>query len=223
MHNEEIIEEYRGEYESSLTNEICAALAKAQGEMSSVDTDSVNSHFKNAYASLNNILRAIRPVLAAHGLSITQQLISDKEGNFAYMHTKLRHSSGQWIGCRLKIVNQKNDYHGLGSAITYLRRYSLCALLGISVGKDEDDDANEAVSYQQQQYNEHHPRATLSPSTIVITEEELDDLLEESMGYPELVETIYKKLNITTLAQMKRSFFKDAIKFLRESKNKLRK
>jgi hypothetical protein len=62
------------------------------------------------------------------------------------VESRIIHTSGEWIATTVTIPVTKPDAHGLGSALTYGRRYSVSALLAISA--DEDDDANEAVKAQ---------------------------------------------------------------------------
>ena len=58
------------------------------------------------------------------------------------VETLISHSSGEWINSICHAPVSKQDAQGVGSAITYLRRYSLAAMCGIA---QEDDDANSAV------------------------------------------------------------------------------
>lgn len=117
--------------------ELSAALAKAQGEMENAGKNSVNPHFKSKYADLAEILNTVRPVLSKHGLAVTQ--FPAFEGNMASVETILTHSSGEWMSGICSAPVQKADPQGVGSALTYLRRYSLAAVCGLA---QEDDDAN---------------------------------------------------------------------------------
>ena len=122
-------------------NEIGAALAKAQADMTNPKFDRENPHFRNRFASLAAVRDAVIPVLAKHGISLTQDLTS--EGNAVRCLTILTHASGQQMRFGpLSMPATKADAQGLGSAATYARRYALMAVAGV-VG-DEDDDANEA-------------------------------------------------------------------------------
>jgi hypothetical protein len=67
--------------------------------------------------------------------------------------TTLAHLSGQWIRSYLPIINEKNNIQGLGSAITYNRRYALSAIVGII--SDEDDDGNSASTPGKNNKNQH--------------------------------------------------------------------
>lgn len=126
--------------------EIAAALAKAQSEMQNPQFDSKNPHFKSSYASLASVRNAVVPVLAKHGISVMQDVVSNPEG--VTCTQLLAHTSGQWIRTSGMFVPvDKFNAHGFGSATTYARRFSLMALACV-VG-DDDDDGNAAVQPSQ--------------------------------------------------------------------------
>jgi hypothetical protein len=125
---------------SEQINELATALAKAQGEIENASKNAANPHFKSKYADLAEVINTVRPVFSRHGLSVTQ-FPSFAEG-LASVETVLMHSSGQWMSGLASAGVTKQDAQGVGSAITYLRRYSLAAVAGIA---QEDDDANAAV------------------------------------------------------------------------------
>lgn len=121
--------------------DLAAALNKLQSEIKPAMKDSLNPHFKSYYATLQSVWEAARPVLAANGLSVVQTF-DDTDGSRMSITTTLLHSSGQWIRGTLTMVPQRADPQGIGSAITYGRRYGLAAILGIVT--DDDDDGNAA-------------------------------------------------------------------------------
>lgn len=125
---------------SEQINELATALAKAQGEIENASKNSNNPAYKSKYADLAEVLNTVRPVFSAHGLSITQ-FPSFADG-LASVETVLMHSSGQWMSGLASAGVTKQDAQGVGSAITYLRRYSLAAVAGIA---QEDDDAQAAI------------------------------------------------------------------------------
>jgi hypothetical protein len=118
--------------------DLFSALAKAQAEMQTAGLSNENPYFKTRYADLAAIVKASRPSLTKHGLSIVQQLITHDDGH-TLLHTVLGHTSGQWIESRIRIVPPKTDVQSLGSYITYLRRYSIASLCGIVTSGDDDD------------------------------------------------------------------------------------
>lgn len=121
---------------------IAKALAAAQCEMTNPVFDSANPHFRNRFASLAAVRNAVVPVLAKHGISMTQDLQTVEKGVACI--TILTHESGQRMTFGpLVMPATKPDAQGLGSAATYARRYALMAVCGV-VG-DDDDDANSAT------------------------------------------------------------------------------
>jgi hypothetical protein len=130
-----------GVKKSPMINEIAKALSDFQGEVKNPDKSANNPFFKSKYAPLDTLLNEARPILAKYGLAILQSCSGDNDK--ATVTTLLTHSSGQWIESEpLTLKATKADPQGIGSAITYARRYALSAILGI-VG-EEDDDGNSA-------------------------------------------------------------------------------
>ena len=122
---------------------IAAALARAQANMGRAMKSANNPHFKRTYADLADVMDACMPSLSAEGIAVTQP-VRREDGNLV-LYTILHHgASGETLddGGMPLIVN-KNDMQGLGSALTYARRYGLMAMTGIA---PDDDDGNAAAS-----------------------------------------------------------------------------
>jgi hypothetical protein len=124
----------------TITN-IAPALTKAQAAVKPAAKDSLNPHFRSRYADLGAVWDACRDALAENELSVLQ-LPTTAEPGYCGLETILLHVSGEFISSTAQIPLGKNEPQGYGSALTYLRRYSLAALLGIVA--DDDDDANAA-------------------------------------------------------------------------------
>lgn len=122
--------------------QLSKALSAAQGELRNAPLDKSNSHFGQRYASLGSITDTVRPILAKHGLAVTQLAGTPEQGKVS-VSTLLIHTSGEYIR-ETMVVPVAGNIQQAGSAITYMRRYALSALLGI-VG-DEDDDAESVVA-----------------------------------------------------------------------------
>jgi len=120
---------------------LAAALVKAQSAMGGAKKDSTNPHFRTAYADLASDWDACRAPLANAGLSVVQLVSSDEKS--AIIETILAHSSGEWVSSTLAVPLTKADAQGLGSAITYGRRYALAAIVGVCPA---DDDGEAAVA-----------------------------------------------------------------------------
>lgn len=125
-------------------DKLAVALAKAQGEFDTPIKDKVNPHFKSKYASLLSTINATKKGLSNNGLAISQ-LVSSFD-SAAIVSTVLMHQSGQWISNSLLLKSANPSPQGMGSAITYGRRYGRAAILDIDA--DEDDDGNAASKHE---------------------------------------------------------------------------
>lgn len=118
---------------------ISTALVQFQAQVTNPSKNADNNYFKSKYADLDSIINAIRPCLTANGLTFLQNPVGDGSGVGVY--TLILHKSGEYIEFDPVVIPlSKKDAQQVGSAMTYARRYSLGAALGIAT--DEDDDAN---------------------------------------------------------------------------------
>ena len=130
-------------------SKLAEALASAQGMIEDARKDSSNPHFKSRYADLASVRAVIKEPLAKNGLSVMQipRTVYFDIGNQRVIQgveivTILTHKSGEkLVSDPFYMPCAKPDAHGLGSAITYARRYSLSAILNVA---SDDDDGNAA-------------------------------------------------------------------------------
>lgn len=134
---------------SEQINELAAALAKAQGEITGALKDSANPFYKSKYADLASVWDACKEPLSKNGLCVIQTPRITERGRV--LVTTLAHSSGQWISSELPINPVKDDPQGLGSAISYMRRYALTAIVGVA---QIDDDGEKAMGREINQQPE---------------------------------------------------------------------
>ena len=133
------------------------ALSQFQGEVQNPKNTANNPYFNSKYAPLQEVLNIVRPLLTKHGLAIIQSPSGD--GKNVSITTILAHESGEWIEFDpLTLTPEKTTPQGIGSAITYGRRYSLSAALGIA--SEDDDDGNEASKLNEQQIAKSKPEPT---------------------------------------------------------------
>lgn len=125
--------------QSDQINELAKALSQAQSEIMGAVKDSKNPFFNSRYADLGAVWEAIRGPLTKNGLCVIQATDVVEAGGLVIV-TTLAHSSGQWIRGFYPLNPIKNDPQGLGSALTYGRRYALAALVGV-VQVDDDGEA----------------------------------------------------------------------------------
>lgn len=130
--------------------QLAKALASAQAEFGTVPQSGMNPFHKSKYSTIEDYVNAAKPVLAKHGLSISQapNLL---EGQFV-LTTILMHQSGEHLTSNQPIFSAKQDAQSMGSAITYARRYAYGAVLGMASG-DFDDDGNAAAAKPVKQAN----------------------------------------------------------------------
>lgn len=138
--------------------QLALALSKAQGQMRGAVKDSENPYFKASYADLSSVWEAARKPLADNHLSVVQTI--ENEGEKIAIETMLLHESGEYIGSRIAIAPAKADAQGYGKVISYMRRYSLSAIIG---GYAYDDDA-------EADRKETEKKKDLPPVSVKVTE-----------------------------------------------------
>lgn len=153
--------------QSESITKLAQALLAAQAEFSAVPKGSDNPFFKSKYAALPDVVKHTTPVLAKHGLGVSQ-FVDNVNGEDA-LTTYLIHSSGEFISHSMLLHLVKDDPQAQGSAITYARRYSYMACLGLVA--DEDDDGNAASSPRQQsrspqQVSKPRPASNETPADV---------------------------------------------------------
>ena len=146
---------------SETLGKLAEALSKAQGEMKPAKKDSINPHFKSAYADLASCWAAIREPLARNGLALVQTLDTDPNG--VKVETTLLHTSGEFLSESTWLPVLQKTPQGYASSLTYARRYSLSAMVGLSA---EDDDGN-AASVQNDGSESFRPTMEVSVAQVV--------------------------------------------------------
>lgn len=119
---------------------VYAALAAAQAEMEAPTKSAQNPHFKSRYADLSEVVRVALPALSKHGLAWFSRY--DATGDGCMVSVIAHGASDTSVECPVPLLLNKRDMQGLGSAMTYARRYGLLSLTGLA---PEDDDGNAAV------------------------------------------------------------------------------
>jgi hypothetical protein len=125
---------------SETITELAMALSKAQGQIDDASKDGINPAFRSKYADLAAYRAVIREPLAVNDLAIVQ--LPRTMPGYVAVETVLMHKSGEFISETLEIPVSKFDAHGIGSGITYGRRYGLMSILCLA---SVDDDGNAAV------------------------------------------------------------------------------
>ena len=152
---------------STEINELASALVAAQAEFSAVTKGSTNPFFKSKYAALPDVVASASPVLAKHGLAVTQSISFNFQldgGVKDTLTTMLLHKSGQYIQNEMLLHLPKQDPQGQGSAVTYARRYAYMAILGLVADDDDDGNAASRPKVQPKAENVHRASEMKSPS-----------------------------------------------------------
>lgn len=128
------------DYCSSETSKLAKALIQVQRILQPATKDRLNPFTNSNYATLNSVMDSCREALLTNGIWLTQFPVPSESGHLGLV-TKLVHAeSGQWQSSHAVVPLPKNDPQGLGIAMTYIRRYSISAMLGIVT--EEDTDGN---------------------------------------------------------------------------------
>ncbi len=193
---------------SEEVDKLVEALAKAQGAFPEIERNrtvtvrpkSGGQEYQFKYATLSAIIDAIRKPLSEAGLAYTQIISHDSDTGF-YVLTTTLHFGNQFLSSKTPIIVEGSTNQQFGSALTYMKRYALAAILGIAA--DEDDDGNAADGNEIKAVKDKTPKAPAPdpissgiPATIInrgrakAPEMEAPDHLEETLGpvfSPELI------------------------------------
>lgn len=152
---------------SETTAEIYKALVGFHKEAASISikkaADGGGGRYK--YATLDDILDAVRLPLANQGLFLTQGLHGD------LLVTRIAHTSGEYIQTDTKFMvwegrGGTSNLQNMGGGITYLKRYTLSAILGISLDGDEDGSNNQQQQQQQKQKPKKKSKPRITPEAL---------------------------------------------------------
>lgn len=187
--------------QSTELTRLIPALIKARKDIPVIGKDK-QGQFK--YASLEEILQLVVPVLLDNDIFLSQLLSQVNEDMI--LTTKLFHSSGQWIQSSVSINNpsifkpegqRRAPAQELGSNLTYMKRYSVAAMLGLVIAEEDLDD---------------QPRL----HTRTITDKQVNLLKMKLKGKPQLEMTIVNKLGIADISEIEISRFNDILKWVDE-------
>jgi ERF superfamily len=141
---------------ANLTKALVAAQKKIQA---GVMKNAQNATFDSTYADLGAMIDACKPALLEFGVVVVQSPTASGKSNEAALTTRLIHESGDWLEDTMTTPVQFLDPQGHGSAISYLRRYSLGAMMGL-YQKDDDGEGASAGANGVRVGNERKPDAT---------------------------------------------------------------
>ena len=146
--------------QSESVKTILSDLGKAQAEFPTLPKDTNGYNYK--YTDLDTVISTLRPILTKHNIGFMQSMTTSSNGKFA-MTTRLFHQTGEWMEDTTPLpdvlLSKGNAAQNLGAAITYMKRYTLCAMLGVSCDEDPDGkaDGNPDFNARNQKPQNHGP------------------------------------------------------------------
>ena len=212
--------EHGNAYSSEEINKLAECFAQAQAAYPIITFNKKDAYFDRDYTDYDNMMRPIRPILAAHGLVFLQQQRISEQG-ITMLHSLLLHSSGQWIESRTRIIPGTEGVAAYESELMTQRKNAAKILLNISIQGDDADD-NGAASLMDIRNSKIKGTApnlhyeNISRETIL--KEQLDELEYELGDYTDIAKDILRQFKLTTLADMPKSKYSFAIRKVRELK-----
>lgn len=189
------------------------ALARAQARFTQPRKNCDNPYFKSRYADLSECMKCILPALNSQGLFLTQE-IKNLENSNIQIDTIVLHEGGaqRTLGTLVVNVNKSgNILQNMGGALTYGRRYAVCAAFGLSA--DDDDDGNSGMPAPQQKHIEVPANAPTKS---------LDEIVSETRAQFDSCKTLEELSQIGAQVKNKPKQARDAlVQAYRECKTRL--
>ena len=219
---EQVEAQVKDPYQSSETKDIDAAFAKAQLEYPKIQPNRKNKFHLGPYSDLDNIMLVIRPILAKYGLGFSQFTKIDEHGA-RILHSRLRHSSGQWFESRERVIPDRNDDHTYASCLQDKKRHQAIALLNITVVDDAtDDDAEISMQESRRRFikgtalnKDYDPK---EEESLTITPHEYEELTYELGEHADILDKLLTDLKIQSLIDMPRSKYRMSLETIRTIK-----
>lgn len=126
------------------------ALLAVKAEIRTLPKDAINPHFRSKYTPLDTIVEHVEPILTKHGLVWLTKPGRDETGEPALAYRLVHATTGEAEEGSMPLLLGKSDPQGQGSAITYARRYALCAVLNLVADEDDDGEATRAAARGQE-------------------------------------------------------------------------
>lgn len=206
------------ETQSQGMGNLITALCKAKKEFKTVPNDGVSN--RNKYATITSIVETMQPILSDNGLCVVQYAETDSNKLSHFLVTKLFHVSGAFIESRVLLLLRQNDCQGIGAAMTYMKRYQYCSMLGlVSKEFDEDDDGEST----RKDYKGKKTTPFLDAPEFITKDQH--SMLTKAMegATEEFKNSILKKCGVIDLKNIPYSTFKDIYGFVLKKKEERQK
>lgn len=209
-------------YESLSTDQICTALSNAQGDFKAVPSNRSHSYMQTTYADLKSIWDMIRTPLKENGLSITQFTKTGAD-SVTVLVTRLRHTSGQWMETRARLIIAKQDPDCYASTEAFYKKQSIVSLLGIAVENDKHDDDGETImkglrNTQDKGVELNKNYDPSQESFESVTKEQAEELRYELKGWTDIAKDMLNRLKVETVEDIPKSKYMWALTKIREIK-----
>ncbi|HLR42891.1 MAG TPA: ERF family protein [Pseudogracilibacillus sp.] len=181
---------------SESITEISKALAKFHSEVKQPARSAKNPFLKNKYVPLEELVESINDVAPEHGLSFVQWALNDEHGRIG-VATMLMHESGEFIEFDPIFMNAEKDTpQGAGSLITYLKRYSLSAVFGMTSELDDDGNGSSGTDNKTNRRNNEK----------LISQKQVGDLKTKALEFANMrgqqQQDVFKALNIQDITRL---------------------
>ena len=222
----ELTEKRVSAHESEQTNEINAALAKAQIEYPLICLNRKDSYLNNSYTDLDNIMRFIRPILGKNEISVTQRTLTPEDGR-TFIQTRIWHSSGQWIQSVERFKPSENDIDSYNSEMNEIKKSQIMALLNITISNDiYDDNGYSVMKNRFDGYSSPIDEASMykpgKESYESINKDDVKKIKLELSFIPGLEGRLLKDLHVRSLADIPKSQFDNVLEVVRKNKEAYR-
>lgn len=147
---------------SETLTKIAPDLVAALAHIGGAKKGKTNPAFKSRYADLESVIAASKEILADNGLTLIQ-FPSDCVSGVLNLETIFMHESGEWISGEMGIALGKTDPQGVGSALTYARRYAQMAALNMPA---VDDDGERAMGRVNGAAAPAQPQSRQDPNSL---------------------------------------------------------
>ncbi len=200
--------------QSESIGKLASALCAVQKEIGGAKKDSRNPFFNSNYADLGSCWETCRKLLTDNGLCVIQTNGGTAEAPSVI--TTLAHTSGEWIRGELAMAPDKKGPQGIGSCVTYARRYALASIVGMY---QVDDDAEGATDREEKSNGKKYSdKKTGSGKTI--TDKQIGFLVKvakgKDMGEAELADYVMENWSIEKVGDIPMDDFNDILAHVKE-------
>jgi len=189
--------------QSENIQDLVAALAKAQAKMQPAKFNKKNPHFKSKYADFTSCMEVCRIPLSENGLAVMQYCETHQDK--LMLVTMLAHTSGQWIKSLFPLTAGNATSQQIGAAMTYGKRYSLSAMLGIVSDEEDDDGEGERIANEATKVDKSYGN---SGSVVQPPAQQITKISNDQLDQIDKLKMKVDKPNLTSIAEWMKTSLK---------------